>query len=183
MAYFSIDELQVASPCSAPWTDMTGSDTVRLCSQCEKNVYDLSLLTRAEAAQLIREKEGKLCIRFFKRADGTVLTADCPKGLLALRKSYLKTRAKVLASMIGIIGMLTGALDSCKTSTSSQTTTLATKKPVADSILSVLKDSITPHRVFMGDYATKFNDSDLAKMPGRQHIKKDSANVPSNLQH
>jgi hypothetical protein len=181
MAYFSIDELQVASPCSASWSDMTGSDTVRLCAQCEKNVYDLSLLTRAEAAELIREKEGKLCIRFYKRADGTVLTADCPKGLRALRKSYLKTRAKVLASMIGIIGILTGALDACRTSNTSQTSAVITKKPVADSVLSALKENITPRNFIMGDYAVKFSDSDLAQMPGRQRAKKDSANVPSNL--
>ncbi len=159
---------------------MAGNDTVRLCAQCEKNVYDLSLLTRAEANELIREKEGKLCIRFYKRADGSVLTADCPNGLRALRKRYLKTRARVLATLIGVIGMMTGALNSCRTSNTSQVSALSTKKPVADSMLALLKDSITPHKYIMGDISTKFSDSELSQLPNRQHAKKDSANAPSN---
>jgi hypothetical protein len=37
-------------------------------------------MTAQEAGDLIREREGQLCGRFYQRADGTMLTADCPDG-------------------------------------------------------------------------------------------------------
>jgi len=72
--------LKVASPCSARWGHMIGDDRARFCAQCQKHVYNLSNLTTDEAAALIREREGNLCVRFYQRADGTVLTSDCPIG-------------------------------------------------------------------------------------------------------
>lgn len=72
--------LKVASPCSARWGHMAGDDRARFCAQCQKHVYNLSNLTADEAAALIREREGSLCARFYQRAGGTVLTADCPVG-------------------------------------------------------------------------------------------------------
>ena len=29
---------------------------------------------------IVAEREGSMCVRFFRRTDGTVLTADCPVG-------------------------------------------------------------------------------------------------------
>lgn len=77
-----IDEIDVASPCPANWNEMKGGDRVRFCSDCKKNVYNLSAMTRAEAIALVDELEPDgFCGRFFRRADGTMLTADCPVGL------------------------------------------------------------------------------------------------------
>jgi hypothetical protein len=59
---------------------MAGDDHARHCPECDRFVYNLSALSAAGALALIREKEGDLCARFFRRADGTVLTADCPVG-------------------------------------------------------------------------------------------------------
>jgi hypothetical protein len=72
--------VKVASPCSARWGHMVGDDRARFCAQCQKHVYNLSNLTADEAAALIREREGSLCARFYRRVDGTVLTSDCPIG-------------------------------------------------------------------------------------------------------
>jgi hypothetical protein len=72
--------VKVASPCSARWGHMVGDDRSRFCAQCQKHVYNLSNLTANEASALIREREGSLCARFYQRADGTVLTSDCPIG-------------------------------------------------------------------------------------------------------
>jgi hypothetical protein len=82
----TLDHLGVASPCHESWDDMVGDDTTRFCLKCEKNVYDLSSMTKAEAEALITAKEGKLCVRFFRRADGTILTADCPEGVARKRR-------------------------------------------------------------------------------------------------
>ena len=72
---------KIASPCSADWDQMIGNDQVRFCKSCEKNVYNLSAMTAEAAEALIVEKEGNICARFYRRADGTILTADCPVGV------------------------------------------------------------------------------------------------------
>ena len=87
MSHLDLDDVRVASPCSASWDDMIGDDRVRFCQLCTKNVYNLSALSREDAEALLRadqEREGLrgegMCIRLYRRADGTVLTADCPDG-------------------------------------------------------------------------------------------------------
>lgn len=72
--------IRIASPCPARWDDMTGDDRSRFCAQCEKHVYHLSGMTAEDIATLFIEKEGDLCALFYKRSDGTMLTADCPVG-------------------------------------------------------------------------------------------------------
>jgi len=72
--------VRIASPCHARWEDMQGDDRTRFCSQCSKRVYNFSGMPQAEVVQLLHETEGRVCGRFFRRADGTMLTADCPIG-------------------------------------------------------------------------------------------------------
>jgi hypothetical protein len=60
---------------------MAGDRRVRFCPYCRQNVYNLSGMTAAEATALLREKERTPCVRFYRRRDGTVLTADCPVGV------------------------------------------------------------------------------------------------------
>ncbi len=76
-----LDSVRVAAPCNADWNAMIGDERVRFCEACEKNVYNLSALTSAQAEALLREKEGNLCVRLFRRKDGTVLTTDCSVGV------------------------------------------------------------------------------------------------------
>ncbi|MBK6465306.1 MAG: hypothetical protein IPF92_30530 [Myxococcales bacterium] len=76
-----LDAVSIASPCSARWEGMVGDDRARFCGKCEKNVYNLSALTRDEAEAVLRAKEGELCVRLYRREDGTVLTQDCPVGV------------------------------------------------------------------------------------------------------
>ena len=81
-----LDNLHIAAPCKAEWDEMTGDDRVRFCGQCEKNVYNLSAMPREEAEAFLVEREGTVCVRLYKRADGTVLTADCPVGVRKRRR-------------------------------------------------------------------------------------------------
>jgi hypothetical protein len=76
-----LQQAKIASPCSASWEKMTGDDQVRFCDGCQKNVYDLSAMTSLEAEALLQEKEGALCARFYRRADGTIMTSDCSVGV------------------------------------------------------------------------------------------------------
>ena len=91
-----LENIRIAMPCAADWDDMSGDDRVRFCGKCEKNVYNLSAMSREEGEALVREKEGRLCVRLYQRADGTVITNDCPVG-----QRRARLRARVWASISG----------------------------------------------------------------------------------
>jgi hypothetical protein len=81
-----LDDMQVASPCSASWDDMVGDERVRFCGSCKKNVYNVSAMPRDEAEIFLGAAAGQACVRFYRRGDGTVLTADCPVGITRRRR-------------------------------------------------------------------------------------------------
>ena len=101
--YENLENMSIASPCSAKWSEMRGDDKVRHCSLCGLNVYNLSALRRKDAEKLVQEREGRFCARFFLRKDGTVVTADCPVGLRAARLRLAKL-AGVLVAMLTVAG-------------------------------------------------------------------------------
>jgi hypothetical protein len=81
-----LENVAIAAPCSASWDEMVGDDRVRFCGQCEKNVYNLSAMPREEGEALLAAREGNMCVRLYRRADGTVLTTDCPVGVKRRRR-------------------------------------------------------------------------------------------------
>lgn len=95
----SLDALTIASPCQADWSSMTGDERVRFCAVCRKNVYNLSAMSAAGAEALVRQAEDRICVQFYRRPDGTVLTADCPVGALRRR---LRRLARLAAVVTGI---------------------------------------------------------------------------------
>ena len=96
-----LKHLRIASPCTADWEGMVGDERRRFCGQCELHVYNLSGLTRREAEDLITRAEGRLCLRFYRRADGTVLTRDCPVGLRAVRRRISRLATATLSTILG----------------------------------------------------------------------------------
>lgn len=98
-----LDDVRVASPCSARWDEMTGDEQVRFCGGCQKNVYNLSAMTRENAQALLVAREGKLCVRFYRRADGTLLTADCPVGVRRKRVRLAAAAGAVAALAAGAV--------------------------------------------------------------------------------
>jgi hypothetical protein len=84
-----LPNIRVASPCRADWNKMSGDDRVRACAECNKNVYNISNMTRDEAEALILAKEGRLCVRYYQRSDGTILLKDCEIGVAGKRKRRL----------------------------------------------------------------------------------------------
>lgn len=81
-----LDAVSIAAPCHADWDQMRGRGRVRHCGDCQKNVYEISAMTAEQAAALIEKHEGNLCVRLYRRNDGTVLTTDCPLGVRAARR-------------------------------------------------------------------------------------------------
>jgi hypothetical protein len=93
---------------------MRGDDSVRFCDHCRLNVYNISALSRSEAESLIASTEGRLCARLFRRADGTVLTKDCPVGLRALRMRVSKKAAATFAAVMSLCGVVLSQQGSSK---------------------------------------------------------------------
>jgi hypothetical protein len=79
---------------------MLGDDRVRFCTICSKKVYNLSLMTRAEAELLLSERKGTLCGLIYLRKDGSVMTRDCPVGLKAIQKRIMKRIAGIAAVLL-----------------------------------------------------------------------------------
>ncbi len=105
-----LQNIEVAAPCSADWNDMTGDDRVRFCGDCKLNVYNLSAMTEDQIVGLIRETEGRLCGRFYRRPDGTILTQDCPKGIRAIvRRRLVGVGCRVGAAVVCLTGLVGGA--------------------------------------------------------------------------
>lgn len=106
-----LENVAIAAPCKASWDAMVGDDRIRFCGQCEKNVYNLSAMPRDEAEALLAAREGKMCVRLFKRTDGTVMTSDCPVGVKRRR------RRRAVAGVLGG-GMMAATASLFATSTS-----------------------------------------------------------------
>lgn len=105
---FDINKMRVASPCSVGWETMTGDERVRRCDSCELNIYNIAEMTKPEIVNLVKNHEGRLCIRLYKRADGTVLTKDCPVGFRAYQKRVARFAGAALATILGLFSVSFG---------------------------------------------------------------------------
>jgi hypothetical protein len=93
-----LDNVRIATPCRANWDRMLGDDRVRHCNDCNKNVFNLSAMTRDQAEALIVAKNGDLCARYYQRPDGTILLSDCTVGV-----SQRNTRRLVAAGAFALL--------------------------------------------------------------------------------
>jgi hypothetical protein len=96
--------LRGAAPCPANWSEMAGDERVRHCALCQLNVYNFAELTRPEVERLLTQSEGRVCGRLYRRADGTVITRDCPTGLQALRQRSMKAASALFAAVLSLVG-------------------------------------------------------------------------------
>ncbi len=101
-----LKNISVASPCSQDWNAMIGGERKRYCGDCKLNVYNLSGMSRTEAENLLSNSEGRLCVRFYQRADGSVLTQDCPVGWRAVKARMTKMATAFASLIFGLIGGL-----------------------------------------------------------------------------
>ena len=110
----NLDNVRVAAPCNVDWDTMYGNERVRFCDQCQLNVYNLSEMTKGEAERLVGGAEGRLCVRYYRRRDGSILTQNCPVGLRALKKRLSRVASAVASTLLsffaglGVYGFITG---------------------------------------------------------------------------
>lgn len=83
---------------------MTGDEKMRACSLCSKNVYNISNMSRQEAEDLLLSNEpGSVCVGYFRRSEGMIVTDECPVGLRRLRNGcrwLLRTAAAAVSLLL-----------------------------------------------------------------------------------
>ena len=101
-----LQRISIAAPCHERWEDMTGDDRTRHCGTCEQTIHNIAGMTEVESEALLRSAfsddgspKQHLCARIYRRADGTILTADCPVGLRALRAKTRRGLLRVAAAL------------------------------------------------------------------------------------
>src|SRR5471032_3535242 len=60
-------------------------------------------MSAANSVELIQQKEGRLCVQFYRRPDGTVITTDCPGGVRWRIWKWLRKRRAWAASLFAIL--------------------------------------------------------------------------------
>ena len=65
------NQIPIGELCCESWEGMTGDDTHRFCDACQKEVVDLSAMSKPEAKQFLRETKNS-CIRYTYNAGGEI---------------------------------------------------------------------------------------------------------------
>lgn len=103
-----LNNIKIASPCSADWNEMNGDERKRFCGQCKLTVYNLSEMTQTEAENYLFEAEGRVCVKFYKRKDGTVITQNCPVGFAKVKQRVSQIATATFGLIMGVFGGLFG---------------------------------------------------------------------------
>jgi hypothetical protein len=127
---FDVNRLRIASPCSVDWETMSGDERMRHCQLCRLNVYNISEMTEPEVRALFTESEGRVCARLYKRADGTVITKDCPVGFRAYQKRAARAAGAALAAILGLFSVSFGQQESEKSIDASKANIVRTSRAV-----------------------------------------------------
>jgi hypothetical protein len=93
---------------------MTGDERIRHCNSCQLNIYNIAEMTESEVKNLIFNYEGRLCIRLYKRADGTVLT-KIVRSVSRLSKRISRFAGAALTAIWGLFSISFGQKEDDKT--------------------------------------------------------------------
>ncbi len=78
--------MKLAFECDLRWNDLDGtSNTRRHCTDCDRDVYNLSGMTRRQATRLLADDAAGLCVRFVSRNGQIVHDGDPIAQLRAQR--------------------------------------------------------------------------------------------------
>ncbi|NJM53522.1 MAG: carboxypeptidase regulatory-like domain-containing protein, partial [Blastocatellia bacterium] len=131
-----LDSIDVPKPCDKIWDEMIGNDVSRFCLHCEKDIYNISAMTRKEAKKLLFQSSEKVCIRMEKEANGRIKTLK--KQLHQITRQMPLAAGVLTASMI--LSGVTNAQET-KVETGKITITQITNKNSKPIIWGIITDS------------------------------------------
>jgi hypothetical protein len=188
-----LDNLIIAAPCQVPWSSMAGTDRARDCSHCSRKVYNLSDMNRSEAEAFLAENGTSHCATFYRRADGTIMTDDCPAGLRKLRDRY-RAMVRIACSLVAFFLALPGALAQNRSDSRTTTTKQTTKESqlvagyirvLSTPLTETLKVNDERHFQTLGmpAWTVKRADRPLVVLPGKNGLPDDGATLGSGTIH
>jgi hypothetical protein len=97
-----LKHMGVPNPCSISWDSMSGSDRVRNCARCSRNVYHLSRMTKKEIRNLILTQEGRLCVTFDRDRSGRIKPLVQRPKLKLMQQRLLNVTGAALAAVLSL---------------------------------------------------------------------------------
>ena len=95
-----LTRIPLEKPCDSSWESMVGSDKVRRCASCERDVYSLSDMSELEAElRLLNAGDAVPCIRYARDRDGLV-AHRAPPSTRRFHVASASARALVVASAL-----------------------------------------------------------------------------------
>ncbi len=96
-----LTRVPLEKPCDSPWESMVGSDKVRRCLSCERDVYSLSDMSEREAElRLLNASDAVPCIRYARDRDGQVAHLAPARPPRRFPAAGASARALVVASAL-----------------------------------------------------------------------------------
>jgi hypothetical protein len=176
-----LSEIEVASPCPTDWNAMQGDEKVRFCSQCNLYVYNLSAMDAEEAADTIAQHDGSLCVRFYRKPDGTILTRDCPVGLEISRQKRRAAVERIALTVVGasLAGMLLMPTQGAIARPAAVTTALlsAAKANDIEQLSQFLDNGVDPNRATKAGQTSLMLAAECGHQEAVRLILKRGANV------
>ena len=108
-----LDTLTIPTDCRVSWDRMRGDDRIRFCSVCNQNVHNLLSMSSSEATALLTSNVYNVCVRFYRRPDGTVVTRDCEEIHSSRKRQLWHHAVAALAACLGIT-FVSGCFQSCQ---------------------------------------------------------------------
>lgn len=96
-----LDRIQIKKPCDSDWDSMIGNDQVRFCEHCALTVHDLSQMTRKRARRLVAKSNGRLCVRYQRRPDGSLVTR-MPQKLFRISRRASRIAAGAFSATLSL---------------------------------------------------------------------------------
>ena len=104
MRKFLLQQIQVKNPCRVSWDSMVGNDYVRFCEHCHLSVHNLSQLNRKEIRHLIDKSEGRLCVQYIRRPDGSLVTNNSLEKLPRIGRRVTRVAAGAFTATLSVTG-------------------------------------------------------------------------------
>ena len=98
----TLDRVYLKNPCSTQWNLMDGNEQIRFCIDCNKQVHNLSSMTREQAEDLLAKAGGELCAKIDRDDRGRIITIDQlnQRSLFRIRPPRFTSAA--VAALLGI---------------------------------------------------------------------------------
>lgn len=97
-----LNHVRIQQPCSEDWDRMSGTEQIRFCRHCSKNVHDLTGLDRREAVRLVLRSKGRICLRLRTNGAGELVFRERVQQLHTIARRTSRFAAGAFTAVMGL---------------------------------------------------------------------------------